>query len=107
MNIMLISVTERTREIGLRTALGAQPWDICLQFLLEALVLSLMGGGMGLLAGLLLAYGITTLVGFPFILNALSFILAFGVATGIGVGFGLYPAIRASQLDPIVALRSA
>ena len=107
MNIMLISVTERTREIGLRTALGAQPWDISLQFLLEALVLSLIGGGIGLFAALLLAGGVTSLIGFPLILNALSFILAFGVATAIGVGFGLYPAIRASRLDPIVALRSA
>jgi putative ABC transport system permease protein len=107
MNMMLVSVTERTREIGLRSALGAQPIDISLQFLLEALMLSLIGGAAGLLFGLLLAYAITSLVGFPFLVSASSFLLGFGVATAIGVGFGLYPAIRASRLDPIVALRSA
>jgi putative ABC transport system permease protein len=107
MNMMLVSVTERTREIGLRSALGAQPIDISLQFLLEALMLSLIGGAAGLLFGLLLAYAITSLVGFPFLVSASSFLLGFGVATAIGVGFGLYPAIRASRLDPIIALRSA
>lgn len=107
MNMMLVSVTERTREIGLRSALGAQPIDITLQFLLEALMLSLIGGAFGVLFGLGLAFAITSLVGFPFLVSVSSFFLGFGVATAIGVGFGLYPAIRASRLDPIIALRSA
>jgi putative ABC transport system permease protein len=107
MNIMLVSVSERTTEIGLRSALGAQPWDICLQFLLEALVLSTIGGVLGLSSGLLIAYAVISLIKFTFILNWLAFILALGISTAIGVGFGLYPAIRASRLDPIVALHSA
>jgi putative ABC transport system permease protein len=107
MNMMLVSVTERTREIGLRSALGAQPIDITLQFLLEALLLSLIGGAFGMLFGLGLAFAITSLANLPFLVSVSSFALGFGVATAIGVGFGLYPAIRASRLDPIVALRSA
>jgi putative ABC transport system permease protein len=107
MNMMLVSVTERTREIGLRSALGAQPIDITLQFLLEALLLSLIGGAFGMLFGLGLAFAITSLANLPFLVSVTSFALGFGVATAIGVGFGLYPAIRASRLDPIVALRSA
>jgi len=105
MNIMLVSVTERTREIGLRQALGARPRDVQLQFLLEAIVLSLLGGLAGVLAG----------VGGSYLFNELgtmrtdivwaSIPLAFGAAAAVGIFFGYYPAIKAAQLDPIVALR--
>jgi putative ABC transport system permease protein len=105
MNIMLVSVTERTREIGLRMAVGAQPSDIRDQFLVEALTLSVVGGGIGILIGLLAGDILTVKFQFPFILNPFSLLLAFGVAVVVGIAFGLYPAMRASQLDPIVALR--
>ncbi len=107
MNIMLVSVTERTREIGLRAALGAQPWDICLQFLLEAITLSLIGGIIGLITTFLLIFAITSVVGLPYIVTPLPIILGLSISTAIGIGFGYYPARRASQLDPIIALRSA
>ena len=105
MNIMLVSVTERTREIGLRQALGARPRDVQLQFLLEAVMLSLIGGLLGVLLG----------VGGSYLFNALgtmrtelvmaSIPLAFGAAAAVGIFFGYYPATKAAQLDPIVALR--
>jgi putative ABC transport system permease protein len=105
MNIMLVSVTERTREIGLRQALGARPRDVRLQFLLEAVVLSLLGGLVGVLVG----------VGGSWLFNELgsmrteivwaSLPLAFGAAAAVGIFFGYYPATKAAQLDPIVALR--
>src|SRR5262249_10200447 len=98
---------ERTPEIGLRSALGAQPGDIRIQFLLEAVVLSLIGGVTGLITGLLLSYIVISLIHFSFILNWGAIILPLPISPPIGVGFGLYPAIRASRLDPIVALRSA
>ena len=107
MNIMLVSLSERTSEIGLRSALGAQPRDIAMQFLLEAVVLSLTGGVIGLITGLALSYLVISLIHFSFILNWGAIILALVISTAIGVGFGFYPAIRASRLDPIVALRSA
>jgi putative ABC transport system permease protein len=107
MNIMLVSLSERTSEIGLRSALGAQPRDIAMQFLLEAVVLSLTGGVIGLITGLSLSYLVISLIHFSFILNWGAIILALVISTAIGVGFGFYPAIRASRLDPIVALRSA
>lgn len=107
MNIMLVSLAERTPEIGLRSALGAQPRDICMQFLFEAVILSLIGGVTGLITGLLLSYIVVSLVHFSFILNWGAIMLALVISTAIGVGFGLYPAISASRLDPIVALRSA
>jgi putative ABC transport system permease protein len=106
MNIMIVSVTERTREIGIRMSIGARRTDIRNQFLIEALTLSLLGGLIGLLIGLLLGYGITSLTGLPFIVSATSLILPFAVSATIGVTFGLYPALRASRLDPIEALRS-
>jgi putative ABC transport system permease protein len=106
MNIMLVSVTERTREIGIRMSIGAQRQDIRNQFLIESLALSLLGGIIGLLIGLLIGWGVTHLVGLPFVVSASSLILPFAVSGTIGVVFGLYPAVRASRLDPIVALRS-
>jgi putative ABC transport system permease protein len=106
MNIMLVSVTERTREIGLRSAVGAQPSDIRNQFLVEALILCTIGGCVAVPFGLGGAYLLTHQFGFPFVPSVLAILLAIGVAAVVGIGFGLYPAIRASRLDPIEALRS-
>lgn len=106
MNIMLVSVTERTREIGLRAAVGAQPSDIRNQFLVEALILCVIGGCVAVPFGLGGAYLLTQHFGFPFVLSASAILLAIGVAAAIGVSFGFYPAARASRLDPIVALRT-
>lgn len=106
MNIMIVSVTERTREIGIRLSLGAQRQDIRNQFLIEAVTLSLVGGLIGIMFGLLIGFGLTTRLGVPFAITPLSLILPFAVSAGVGVIFGLYPAIRAAQLDPIEALRS-
>ena len=106
MNIMLVSVTERTREIGIRMAIGARRGDIRNQFLIEALTLSGIGGLIGILIGLVGGLLLTRAFGLGFALNPVPIVLAFGVSAVIGVVFGLYPAIRASQLDPIVALRT-
>jgi putative ABC transport system permease protein len=105
MNIMLVSVTERTREIGIRLAVGAQPRDIMAQFLVEAIVLSALGGAIGILLGMGIALVMPHLAGWTTAMpwNAIS--LAFGVSALIGVFFGFYPAQKASRLDPIVALR--
>ena len=105
MNIMLVSVTERTREIGIRIAVGAEPGDIRLQFLIEAVTLSLLGGLIGVLCGV----GASNLVGmvadFKAVVSTGSIMLAFGVSSAIGIFFGFYPAHKAAALDPIVALR--
>jgi len=110
MNIMLVSVTERTREIGIRKAIGGSSRDITTQFLMEALILSLIGGGVGMLLGVLfvlLAYGIvSTILGPAPIPWLLIVAIAVGFSTFVGVVFGTYPAIRAGKLDPIEALRS-
>jgi putative ABC transport system permease protein len=106
MNIMLVSVTERTREIGVRMAIGARRSDIRNQFLIEALTLSCAGGMIGILIGLIGGWALTNAFSLPFIASLPWIALAFGVAALIGVIFGFYPAIRASQLDPIVALRT-
>lgn len=106
MNIMIVSVTERTREIGIRMSIGARRRDIRNQFLIEALTLSLVGGVIGMVLGLLLGFGITKAFGIPFVITANSILLPFLVSAAIGVTFGLYPAVRASRLDPIVALRT-
>jgi len=110
MNIMLVSVTERTHEIGLRKAIGARRSDVALQFLLEAILLSFMGGGIGTVLGLvatLLAYSsIESFVGPAPIPYLLIISIAVGFSTVVGCVFGTYPAIRASRLDPIAALRS-
>jgi putative ABC transport system permease protein len=105
MNIMLVSVTERTREIGIRIAVGAQPGDIRLQFLIEAVTLSLLGGLIGVLAGVGAAKLVGVVANFHAIVSNGSIILAFGVSSAIGVFFGFYPAHKAAALNPIEALR--
>jgi putative ABC transport system permease protein len=105
MNIMLVSVTERTREIGLRMALGARRTDILRQFLIEAVTLSLIGGAIGVVLGLAGSVGVATLGDWPAIIQPTSVFLAFGFAAAVGVFFGYYPARKAASLDPIEALR--
>jgi putative ABC transport system permease protein len=105
MNIMLVSVTERTREIGLRQALGARPRDVRLQFLLEAIVLSLVGGLVGILVGVGGSYLFDALGTMRTELVPVSIPLAFAAAAVVGIFFGYYPATKAAQLDPIEALR--
>jgi putative ABC transport system permease protein len=105
MNIMLVSVTERTREIGVRMAVGARGNDILLQFLIEAVVLSVVGGGIGILAGVQGAKFISTQFEWTTLVSTESEIFAFCVSAAIGVFFGFYPARKAAQLDPIDALR--
>ncbi|MEX0592067.1 MAG: ABC transporter permease [Nitriliruptoraceae bacterium] len=104
-NIMLVSVTERTREIGLRMALGAKPRDITRQFLVEAVVLTGVGGVVGLLLGIGLAAIVTIVSPLPSSVTAWSIILAFSVSVAVGLVFGVLPARRAGRLDPVVALR--
>jgi putative ABC transport system permease protein len=105
MNVMLVSVTERTREIGLRLAVGARRREVLLQFIVEALVLSLLGGTVGVVAGIGAARGLTALMDWPTDISASAVALAFGIAAAVGLVFGYYPARRASRLDPIEALR--
>lgn len=106
MNIMLVSVTERTREIGVRKALGARRKDILLQFLIESATMSLAGGVIGVIAGISLAKLITLAISFPSEVELWSILISLLVATAVGLFFGVYPAHKASQLDPIVALRA-
>jgi putative ABC transport system permease protein len=106
MNIMLVSVSERTREIGVRKALGARRNDVMLQFLIESATMSLVGGLIGVIAGAGIAKTITLVIGFPSEIQLWSVALGLLVATAVGVFFGVYPARKAAQLDPIVALRS-
>ena len=105
MNIMLVSVIERTREIGIRMAVGAKPNDVMMQFLVEALVLAIIGGGLGLPAGWGGAKALAHYFEWKMFFPAQTAAVAVAVAGGVGVAFGLYPAIRASRLDPITALR--
>jgi len=105
MNIMLVSVTERTREIGIRVAVGAQGYDIMLQFLIESVTLSLLGGGIGIALGFGAAKITKTFAGFEAIVSPGSVVLAFSVSAAIGIFFGFYPARKAAKLDPIDALR--
>ena len=105
MNIMLASVTERTREIGIRRAIGAKRRQIIGQFLVETIVLSAIGGLIGIGIGLLFPWLITRFSGMPTIVPRYSIVLSLGISVGVGLIFGLYPAVRAAKLDPIVALR--
>jgi len=105
MNIMLVSVTERTREIGLRMALGARGHDILVQFLVEAVTLSLIGGMVGIAIGLAATRVISYLAEWPVLVVPQAIVLAFGFAAAVGVFFGFYPARKAARLDPIEALR--
>ncbi|MFZ2198424.1 MAG: ABC transporter permease [Thermodesulfovibrionales bacterium] len=105
MNIMLVSVTERTREIGIRMAIGAKTWDIRLQFIIEALILSLIGGVAGLIAGVSASKIISALAEWSTVITPFSLLLALGFSGFVGVFFGFYPAYKASLLDPIEALR--
>jgi putative ABC transport system permease protein len=105
MNIMLVSVTERTREIGVRKALGATQWNILFQFLVEALVLCLAGGVLGILLGVWVTNLLAKSNGWNTLISPQSIIMAFGFSAAIGLIFGIWPARRAAKLDPIVALR--
>jgi putative ABC transport system permease protein len=105
MAIMMISVTERTREIGVRKALGARRREILWQFLIEAAFLTSVGGLLGIVCGSAIGLGIHWLSGFPVSLPWWSFAIGIGFSAGVGIFFGLFPAIKASRLDPIEALR--
>jgi macrolide transport system ATP-binding/permease protein len=105
MNIMLVSVTERTREIGLRKALGARPKDIMGQFLIEAIVMTLTGGLMGIVLGVSIAALLSLLAGWTTRVSVYNIILAAGFSIAVGIFFGLWPAKKASRLNPIEALR--
>jgi putative ABC transport system permease protein len=105
MNIMLVSVTERTREIGIRKALGARQDDVLLQFLIESVVLALTGGAIGVLSGISFAEVITAIIGMPSSIKIWAVLAGLIVAGTVGVFFGVYPARKAAKLDPIVALR--
>jgi putative ABC transport system permease protein len=105
MNIMLVSVTERTREIGIRKALGAKPRDILTQFLVEAFVLSVGGGIIGIVIGLALAFGAGGAIKITPVVSASSVLLAFGFSAAVGIFFGYYPASQAAKLDPVESLR--
>lgn len=105
MNVMLVSVTERRREIGIRRALGAKRGDIQFQFLSESLILSLLGGAFGIGLGVAVAYGFCQFGQWEFFISSLSLMLGVGVASAVGIFFGFYPARQAAHLDPITALR--
>ncbi len=105
MNIMLVSVTERTREIGLRLAIGARRRDVLAQFLLEAVMLALLGGAAGVLAGMALSHILADVAGWPVLVRADAVLIAVGVSALTGLFFGFWPARRAAHLDPITALR--
>jgi putative ABC transport system permease protein len=106
MNIMLVSVTERTREIGVRKALGARQRDILLQFLIESATMALTGGAIGVICGVIVAKLITLIIGFPTNVQLWSVLLGLFVAGATGIFFGVYPASKAAKLDPVTALRA-
>ncbi len=106
MNIMLVSVTERTREIGIRKALGARRHEIMLQFLIESATMSLAGGFIGVIGGMIVAQVVTLLLGFPSSIAIWSVLVGLLMSTAVGLFFGVYPAKQAAMLDPIVALRA-
>lgn len=105
MNIMLVSVTERTREIGVRMAVGAKTWDIRLQFIIEALTLSIFGGLIGIASGVGGSYALSSIAEWPTLVSASSIMMAFCFSAIVGITFGFYPAYKASLLNPIDALR--
>jgi putative ABC transport system permease protein len=105
MNIMLVSVTERTREVGIRKAMGARRSDVLLQFLIEAAILGVGGGIIGILLGIGVAKGVTLAVGMPSVIKLWAVAAGFLLAVSVGVFFGVYPARKAARLDPIAALR--
>jgi putative ABC transport system permease protein len=105
MNIMLVSVTERTREIGIRMAVGAKTWDIRIQFIIEALTLSLIGGIIGIIIGSAGSAILSAVMEWPTVVSTLSVFLSFGFSALVGISFGFYPAYKASLLNPIDALR--
>jgi putative ABC transport system permease protein len=105
MNIMLVSVTERTKEIGIRMAIGARAMDIRLQFLIEALVLSLLGGLIGVISGIVIALAVGVIFNTNIVISIAPILLSFGFSGLVGIGFGYYPAYKASLLNPIDALR--
>ena len=105
MNIMLVSVTERTREIGVRMAVGAKPWHILTQFLAEAVTLSMLGGLIGIVLGSVLARVVASRLGWLYSARLDIVLISFGFSALVGIGFGLYPARKAARLDPIEALR--
>ena len=106
MNIMLVTVTERTREIGIRKALGAKTSTILFQFLTEAVILCLLGGLIGLILGSVGAFAVASYMNIPIEMKFSTIVIAVGFSTAIGVFFGIYPARRAAKMQPIDALRS-
>ena len=105
-NIMLVSVVERTREIGIRKALGATERDILSQFLTESIVISVLGGTVGIVVGIGITFVSATAFGFPFIVSTTAIAIGVGLSTSVGLVAGVIPARNAAQLDPIIALRS-
>ena len=104
MNIMTVSVTERTREISIRKSLGARTHSIMIQFLAEAAILTIIGGFVGMALGLLIAFGVSQVAKFPFVVDVSSVVIVVGISIFIGLFFGIAPAYRAAKLNPIDAL---
>ncbi len=104
MNIMLVTVTERTKEIGIRKAIGAKRFDVLTQFLIEAVIICLIGGGIGIILGVIIAFLVAANQGWQYVMPLYAVVLGIGVSVAIGLFFGIYPATQASRLDPVVAL---
>jgi putative ABC transport system permease protein len=106
MNVMLVSVTERKKEIGIRRALGAKRSDIQNQFLVEAMILSMLGGAIGIVIGIGVSYVLSIVNNWEYMISYMAILLGVGVSSSVGIFFGYYPAYQAARLDPITALRS-